>query len=273
MTRPVVFLSDFGLDDEFVGICHGVIATIAPQARVIDLTHGVPPQDVRRGAILLARAVSYMPGDAVWLAVVDPDVGGNRRAIAVSTKAGAILVGPDNGLLSLAWGSLGGVIGTHSIEADEYRLHPTSATFHARDVFAPAAAHLANGLPIDSLGPNAPLPSPLAVTIQPAVAVDGELRTSVLGIDRFGNVELGAEMKDMERARLHGTVALDVFGGDSSFVIPFVRTFADIEPGQAAVLLDSSGWVTIVVNRGNAAERFGLGVDDPVVIRRPDADG
>jgi len=103
VTRPVVFLSDFGLEDEFVGICHGVIARIAPDARVIDLTHGVPPQDVRRGATLLARSVGYVPHDAVFLAIVDPDVGSSRRAVAVQADAGAILVGPDNGVLSLAW--------------------------------------------------------------------------------------------------------------------------------------------------------------------------
>jgi S-adenosylmethionine hydrolase len=264
-----MFLSDFGLDDEFVGICHGVIATIAPEARVIDVTHGVPPQDVRRGAILLDRAVSFMPADSVFLAVVDPDVGGNRRAIAVGTKAGAILVGPNNGLLSLAWRSLGGVIAAHAIEAEEYRLHPTSATFHARDIFSPAAAHVADGLPIESLGPALPFSSLEAVTIPAASAVEGELRTCVLGIDRFGNVELSATATDLRRAGLQGVsaLALEAGAGPAPPVL-LVRTFADVHPGQPAVMIDSSGRLTIAVNRGRADERFCLELDDPVILRR-----
>jgi S-adenosylmethionine hydrolase len=263
-----VFLSDFGLDDEFVGICHGVIATIAPEARVIDLTHGIPPQNVRRGAFLLNRAVSFTPRDAVFLAVVDPDVGGNRRAIAVGTRAGAILVGPDNGLLSLAWHSLGGVIAAHAIEAEEYRLHPTSATFHARDVFSPAAAHLAVGLPIESLGLALPFESLEAVTIPAASAVDGEIRASVLGIDRFGNVDLSADDADLRRAGLQdeSELALETEAGPTPVLL--VKTFGDVDPGRPAVMIDSSGWLTIAVNRGRADERFGLEPDDPVTLRR-----
>jgi S-adenosylmethionine hydrolase len=267
VTRPVVFLSDFGLEDEFVGICHGVIVRIAPAARVIDLTHGVPPQDVLRGAILLARAESFVPADAVFLAIVDPDVGSHRRAIALTTKAGAILVGPDNGLLSLAWEALGGVDAAHAIEAHEYRLHPTSATFHARDVFAPAAAHLAGGVPIEKLGPALSFSSLLAVAVPAARTKAGELRAVVSGVDRFGNVELFAREDDERDAGLTGSETVTVHVGERTWSLPRRRTFADVSPGEAATMLDSSGWLTIVVNRGNAAERLGLSPGDEVAVR------
>src|SRR6266511_4683271 len=135
----ITFLSDYGLEDHFVGVCHGVIARIAPNARVIDLAHGIPPQDVLRGAMVLAGAAPFMPEDAVYLGVVDPDVGGPRGAVAVRAASGALLVGPDNGLLSLAWEALGGAEAAVEIAAPDVLLEPVSATFHGRDVFAPAA--------------------------------------------------------------------------------------------------------------------------------------
>ena len=144
MSRPIVFLTDYGRSDAFVGICHGVMARIAPDARVIDLTHAVPRQDVLRGAVELARAVPYMPADAVYVAVVDPGVGSDRRAVAVAAGA-SLLVGPDNGVLSLAWDALGGVTEAVEIASPAVVLAPVSRTFHGRDIFAPAAAHLAAG--------------------------------------------------------------------------------------------------------------------------------
>ncbi len=146
MARPIVFLTDYGLADEFVGICHGVMASIAPGATVIDLSHSVPRHDVKRGALMLGRATAFMPKDSVYVAVVDPGVGSDRRSIAVRAASGAVLVGPDNGLLAVAWDSLGGARSAVEIGAEQVVLHPVSKTFHARDVFAPAAAHLAMGM-------------------------------------------------------------------------------------------------------------------------------
>jgi len=142
MARPIVFVTDYGLADGFVGICHGVMARIAPEARVIDLTHAIPRQDVMRGALVLGRATDFMPGDAVYAAVVDPGVGSERRSIAVRAASGAVLVGPDNGLLSMAWDAFGGAVAAVEIAAEDVVLQPVSKTFHGRDVFAPAAAHL-----------------------------------------------------------------------------------------------------------------------------------
>ena len=151
--RPIVFISDFGLDDEFVGVCHGVIARISPHSRMIDLTHGVPPGDVRRAALILADAVRYMPEESVYLAVVDPGVGTARRAVAVEASGGAILVGPDNGVLSLAWDRLGGAARAVLIASPDVVLPTPSRTFHGRDVFAPAAAHVAAWRPLQDVGP------------------------------------------------------------------------------------------------------------------------
>src|SRR5579885_3653028 len=147
----VTFLTDFGLQDDFVGTCHGVIARIAPDAHVIDLTHGIPPQAVLQGAIVLHNTIRYMPV-GVHLAVVDPGVGGDRRAIAVRTRDGRTFVGPDNGLLMLA-ADAAGVESAHELVDSRYRLESVSHTFHARDVFAPAAAHLAGGVELSDLGP------------------------------------------------------------------------------------------------------------------------
>src|SRR3954452_14646550 len=146
----ITFLTDFGLQDDFVGTCHGVIAQIAPDARVIDITHGIEPQAILQGAVVLRNTVPFMPV-GVHLAVVDPDVGGDRRAVAVRTADGRTFVGPDNGLLTLAADELG-VEGAHELTDERYRLREVSRTFHARDIFAPAAAHLASGVPIHDLG-------------------------------------------------------------------------------------------------------------------------
>jgi len=153
MTRPIVFLTDYGLADEFVGICHGVIARIAPEAHVIDLSHAITRQEVLQGALVLARATDYLPEDAVYVAVVDPGVGSDRRAIAVEASSGAVLVGPDNGLLSMAWEALGGARRAFEITSGSVMLPTPSKTFHGRDVFTPAAAHLASGTPIEDVGP------------------------------------------------------------------------------------------------------------------------
>ena len=153
MSRPIVFLTDYGTADEFVGVCRGVMLRIAPDARIVDLTHAIPRQDVMRGGLTLGRATSYMPDDAVYVAVVDPGVGSGRRSVAVRAASGAVLVGPDNGVLSMAWEALGGADTAVEITSDAIVLHPVSHTFHGRDVFAPAAAHLATGVPIGDLGP------------------------------------------------------------------------------------------------------------------------
>ena len=200
MTRPIVFLSDYGLADDFVGICHGVIAQIAPDTRVIDLTHSVPRHDVTRGALILGRATAFMPSDAIYVAVVDPGVGSARRSIAVRAGGGTLLVGPDNGLLSIAWDALGGAVAAVEISADDVLMHPVSKTFHGRDVFSPAAAHLALGRSLEELGPSlATIELGRLETPGPMIA-RGAVGARVVGVDGFGNVQLNATLADASSA-------------------------------------------------------------------------
>jgi hypothetical protein len=264
--RPIVFLSDFGLDDEFVGTCHGVIARIAPDGRIIDLTHGIPRQDVLRGAVVLARSLPYMPKDAVFLAVVDPGVGTGRRRIAVSTPSGQLLVGPDNGLLQFAWEALGGAMKAFEVNSREAILEPLSATFHARDVFAPAAAMLATGFPLEELGDE--LEPRTLVTlpwVEPHVE-PGRIRCQVLSVDRFGNVALNARAEHLREASLDGVPELVLDAGGRSVPLAGAVTFGDLEEGQVGLLEDSSGWQAVVLNGESAATALGLRPGDGVLL-------
>jgi S-adenosylmethionine hydrolase len=266
MARPIVFLSDYGLDDEYVGVCHGVIARFAPDVVLVDLTHAVPAHDVVRGAMVLAASVRFMPEHAVFLAVVDPGVGTERRAVAVETPAGGTLVGPDNGLLSLAWEELGGPGRAVAITSERVLLQPVSDTFHGRDVFAPAAAHLATGLPLDALGPGVAVDGLVRVSIpRPTVGPEG-LRCAVLATDRFGNVQLAARSPDLEAAGLSGAERLQVTTGDRAILVRRARTFGQLRPTEAGLTIDSAGFLALVVNGGSAALAFGLEPGDQVML-------
>jgi S-adenosyl-L-methionine hydrolase (adenosine-forming) len=260
MSRPIVFLTDYGMTDEFVGVCHGVMLRIVPDARVIDLTHAIPRQDVMRGALTLGRATSYMPVDAVYVAVVDPGVGSGRGSIAVRAASNALLVGPDNGLLSLAWEALGGAEEAVEISSEDVVLQPISRTFHGRDVFAPAAAHLAEGMPLAALGRPLP-PEELHVLELPGPMVaEGAIGARVIGVDGFGNVQLNVAPGDLEASGI-GPV-LTVRGR----TVPRVGIFADVSQGTLAAIIDSQGQLALVVNQGSAADTLGLSVGKTVVL-------
>ncbi len=260
----ITFLSDYGLDDDFVGVCHGVMARLCPQARVIDLTHGVARHDVRRGALILDGALSYLPV-GVHLAVVDPDVGAARRAVAVRLADGRFLVGPDNGLLSLAAGRAG-VVEAVDIAHSRFRLEPVSATFHGRDIFAPVAARLAGGATLAEVGDPCD-PAGLVRLSLPEVRVeDGSLLAEALYIDRFGNVGLNADHEDLSALglRLGHTVHLQGRFGETT--ANYVRTFADDGEGELLVYEDATKRLSVAVSHGSAAGRLGLSVDDELRI-------
>ena len=201
MARPIVFLTDYGLADGFVGICHGVIARLAPDARVIDLTARlIPRQDVMRGALALGVLPTSCPVTRCTSRWWNPGVGSERRSIAVLAASGAMLVGPDNGLLSMAWDVLGGTVAAAEISAEDVVLQPVSKTFHGRDVFAPAAAHLANGLPLERMGPSVDPTGLRAVELAAPMLADGVLGCRVTSVDGFGNVQLNARPSDLEEA-------------------------------------------------------------------------
>jgi S-adenosylmethionine hydrolase len=260
VARPIVFLTDYGLADEFVGVCHAVMRAIAPEVPIVDLTHAIRRHDVLQGSIVLGRAARYAPPDAVFVAVVDPGVGSERRAIAVEAVSGALLVGPDNGLLSGAWRALGGAARAVEITSDEVALHPVSRTFHGRDVFTPAAAHLARGFAFERLG--APLdPAELRVVDLPRPMVSsGSVGGRAVMIDGFGNVQLNVRTDDLERAGLGAVVEV------GPRRVPRVATFADVPSGKLALIVDSQGFAALVVNNGSAAELLGLRPGDVVVL-------
>lgn len=263
MPAPITFLSDYGHADDFVGVCHGVIAGLAPDVRVIDLSHGIPRHDVRTGALILRRALPYCP-PGVHLAVVDPEVGGERAAIAVRTAdEDRILVGPDNGLLSLAARRFGGAIEAVDIAHSPFRLEPTSKTFHGRDVFAPVAARLAAGAVLGEAG--VPIdPDEITQIEMPLAHVDGgELLAHAIGFDRFGNVTLDVEHDEIAGFGLKLGQQVDV-GGHS---VLYATTFAEVPTGAALLYEDAYRTLSLAVNRGSAAELFGLTLDAEVRVR------
>jgi S-adenosyl-L-methionine hydrolase (adenosine-forming) len=266
VARPIVFLSDYGVRDEFAGVCRGVIAGIAPEARVIDLTHGIERHDIDEAALMLARSAAFMPDDAVYLAVVDPGVGSERRPVAVEAASRALLVGPDNGLLAPACRALGGATRAVQLASPRYLLWPISNTFHGRDLFAPAAAHLARGVALEELGP--PLdPSTLQEVGGSRAEVKGDsILCSVLSVDGFGNVQLNVGERELAEAGLSDVHELRVETSREHHMVPKVRTFSDLPAGHLAALVDSSGYLALVVNRGNAAAELFLARGDGLVL-------
>lgn len=259
----VTFLSDYGLDDDFVGVCHGVIAGIAPQARIIDITHGIARQDVRSGALVLRRALPYMP-PGVHLAVVDPEVGGARRAVALRC-AGAprVLVGPDNGLLSLAATRFGGVAEAVEIGRSPLRLEPVSASFHGRDVFAPVAAHLAAGtITLAEAGEELDPGELVGLVLPRARATDAGLVTHVLQADGYGNVVLDADDGDLADSGLRPGRAVTVNGRRALYA----TTFADVAPGELVLYQDGYRVLSLAVNRGSALAALGLELGDEILL-------
>jgi S-adenosyl-L-methionine hydrolase (adenosine-forming) len=261
MTSPILFLTDYGRSDAFVGICHGVMAKIAPDSRVIDITHSVPRQDVLRGAIELARAVPYMPENAVYVAVVDPGVGSDRRAVAAAA-GGSLLVGPDNGLLSLAWEALGGVEAAVEIENPAVVLAPVSRTFHGRDIFAPAGAHLAAGMKLSDVGPAVDMASLERLDVPGPMVAEGAVGARVTATDGYGNVQLNAMEQDLDAAGVADGNVLVVNGRR----LPRAGTFAELPEREPGLIVDSEGYLAIVVNHGNAAQMLGLASGDAVII-------
>jgi S-adenosylmethionine hydrolase len=256
MPTPITFLSDFGLQDDFVGTCHGVIASISPEARVIDVTHGIRPGHVLQGALVLANTLPYMPV-GIHLAVVDPGVGGGRRALALRDGEGRIHVGPDNGLLLPAAERFGGVDDARELANSAYSLQPVSRTFHGRDLFAPAAAHLAQGVPLAELGP--PLDPGELVHLEIPQPEIGQTRTraTVLAVDRFGNLALNLTRAHLGDAELAPGTRIELTCRAAQFYAVAARAFADAARGALILYEDSYGSLALAVSSGSAARLLG----------------
>jgi S-adenosylmethionine hydrolase len=248
--------TDYGCADGFVAACHGVIARIAPHARVLDVTHAVPPGDVRHGSVVLADTLPWLPA-AVHVAVVDPGVGTARRGVAL-VLGDAVLVGPDNGLLLPAAEVLGGVRAAYELAEPAYRLPAVSATFHGRDIFAPAAAHLAADVPPDALGPALDPASLVALPV-PVCAVEGDrIRVEVLAVDHFGNVALAAGAAELDAVGLRTGAAATLRWPAGVEPVVLGTTFGDVAPGELVLLVDSAGHVAVACRGDSAARHTGL---------------
>jgi len=257
--RSIVFLSDFGFRNEWVGVCHAVIDKVAPGCRVVDLSHGVPPLDVRAGALLLADSLPFIRHDAIALAVVDPSVGRDHD-IAIEADDGRLFVGPDNGLLSLAWHAAGGVRSAVSITSSSVLLEPVSPSFHARDVLAPAAAHLALGEPIADLGPALPPETLAEMRLAEPVVEPGKITCEVLDLNRFGNVQLNVRSSHLVAAGLDRVERIVVETPSGGAVATAVITYADLATGEWGLMVDPRGWLSVICgNPGNAAQLLGVG--------------
>jgi hypothetical protein len=259
MSPPIItLLTDFGTADAYAGIMKGVILGRCPDAVLVDLTHGIAPQDVLAGALVLRSAVDFFPAGTIHLAVVDPGVGSARAAVLVETPR-ACLIGPDNGLLAPAAAHLG-IARIIELADPAYRLPVVRATFHGRDIFAPAAAHLAAGVPTTAFGPPRAVLAPLAL---PATRWEGgQLVGEVIRVDGFGNLVTNIGESALASFR-GGTVSVSIAGCTA---IPLVSTYADVAPGQAAALIGSWGQLEIAVRGSSAAAVLGAKAGTPVRV-------
>jgi S-adenosylmethionine hydrolase len=254
--RYLSFLTDYGLEDGFVAACHGVAARIAPHADIIDVTHLVPPGDVRRGAAVLAQTVPYLPA-AVHVAVVDPGVGTARRGVAVAA-GDSVFIGPDNGLLSWAVAAAGGAARAFSLTNRRLWLGQVTPTFHGRDIFMPVAAHLAADAELAAAGDEIDVAELVTLPAPERLVRDFTAEGEVLTVDRFGNVQLtitGADAAEIG-VRPGGTVFVRY--GHRQVTLPYRETFGAVAAGDLVAYTDSAGLLSIAVNSGNAAQRLGL---------------
>lgn len=274
MHSHVSLLTDYGLHDEFVGVMKCVITDLAPHARITDITHGIPAFDVRAGSLALARAIQYVPPGIV-IAVVDPGVGSNRRAIAIEVAGGqGVLIGPDNGLLASAAAMAGGAERVFELSNTDLHIDAPGTTFAGRDVFAPVAAHLCNGGAIEDVGPEID-----SATVMPGLVpiptvekhdVYGEgLRCEVTWVDGYGNCQLNVGPDEI--ARFGNTVRLVM--GDDVRSARIASHFAEIDGGAIGAVVDSYGMVALAVDRGSAAETLRLSAGDAVLVFIGSGDG
>ncbi|MEE2769059.1 MAG: SAM-dependent chlorinase/fluorinase [Actinomycetota bacterium] len=263
--ETVSFLSDYGLEDEFVGIVHSVLRSIAPHAAIIDVTHGVPAFDIRAGALALARSAQYLCSGVV-LAIVDPGVATDRRAVAVEVGDGdSVLVGPDNGLLAPAVAMVGGATRAVSLTESAYQLPTVGRTFAGRDIFAPAAAHLASGVDLTNLGEEVDVAG-LVPGVMPVSVIEADrIHAEVLWSDRYGNVQINVDPAELEQlAGANDTVEIRI--GERVRTAQRVVAFDEVPPGGLGLIVDSYGLVALVVARSSAAADLGVGPGDAIVL-------
>lgn len=266
MSLPISFISDFGRDDEFVGVVHGVIARIAPEVRVIDIGHEFGQGDIRAGSLALMRAIQYLP-QGVALAVIDPGVGTQRKAIAARTEWG-VLIGPDNGLLAPAVAMIGGADKIVSIENPELRLPAPGSTFHGRDLFGPAAAVIASGqAALEDLGPEVDPDSVMPMMIPLVEHGEDSVVGEVLWVDHFGNAQLNVTPEDLELVGMGRGTAIVLKIQSAEFPIDWVEAYGEVAHGEGLLHIDSYGQIAIAVRDGSAADSYPLDTGTAITLR------
>jgi S-adenosylmethionine hydrolase len=261
----VTFLTDFGLRDDFVGTCHGVMKRIAPEVQIVDITHGIPPQAVLQGALVLANTIPYMPV-GVHLAVVDPGVGGARRALALRDAEGRTYVGPDNGLL-LPAAERAGVVGACELTNEAYWLDSISRTFHGRDIFSPVAAHLAQGVRMEELGPPLDPDALVRLDLPRPRFGEGVIEATMLYVDSFGNIALNLTRDDLGQVGVVPGTRVEIeLAGERYFAVA-ARTFADARAGDVILYEDSYRNMSLAISNGNAAAMLHAQPGRPLRIR------
>ncbi len=233
---------------------------------MIDITHGIAPTNVLQGALVLANTLPYMPV-GVHLAVVDPGVGGARKPLGLRCDDGRLYVGPDNGLLLVAAERLGRVEAAVELAEAEYRLEPVARTFHGRDIFAPAAAHLAGGVALDALGPEVPVDALVRLELPEPEIGTSRILATIVYVDRFGNVQLNLTSAELERVGIEPGASVEVAVGFERYYAVAARTFAEVRRGDIVLYEDAYRNISLAINQGNAAEMFGAAVGQPLELR------
>jgi S-adenosylmethionine hydrolase len=263
----LTFTSDYGLEDVFVGVCKGVVAQTAPHLRIIDVCHQIAAQDVEQGATTLATAIGYLPV-AIHLALVDPMHQGSARGIVVETTDGSVLVGPDNGLLSLAWDERGGIKRVAEIANPELWRPTVHRTFRGRDIFAPVAAHIANGVDLAEVGPAIAADSITRLASRGVVVDDDHVHAEVSLVDHFGNVSLNVTRSDLEAAGIIFGDTVELRCNGRTLTVPFTATYGEVPRGRLTLCEDSFRAVMLAVNAGHASRELRVGRGEPIVIAR-----
>jgi S-adenosyl-L-methionine hydrolase (adenosine-forming) len=265
-TVLIAFASDYGLTDEFVGVCKAVMVGLAPDVQILDLSHEIPAHDVRAGALLLVRAVQYLPDETIVLAVVDPGVGTARRLVAVEV-GGGVFLGPDNGILAPAVAMAGGALRVVSLDNPDYQLPAPGPTFAGRDVLAAAAGHLAAGVPLSELGDDLdPATLVPGLVSLPEIRADGGIAGEVWWVDRFGNCQLNIDPSELgpDGALVGTRFEVQLTSGVRAARV--VHTYSDAKPSELVLLVDSYGLLSLALDRGSAAAALGLRAGSAVTL-------
>ncbi len=264
----LTLLSDYGIEDTFLGVCKGVVARTAPEVRMLDVLHLVAPQDIEQGASVLAAAIPYLPVPAVHLALVDPFRATPARAVAVRTGDGSTFVSPDNGLTSLAWEVAGGAVACHLLDDSSLWLPTPSRTFRGRDVFAPVAARLAAGLPLEAVGSALDVEELERLAVRRPTVEDDHVHGEVAQVDHFGNLTLNVNAAHLESAGIRLGDEIELRLGGKSLTMPFLITYGEVGRGRVVLCEDAFRTLTVAVNSGSAAQRLRARRGEPLVISR-----